>query len=137
MRSSGYEIIEHTADVGVRAVGTTLEECFEQSALGVLEINGAFHPNGGDPVPVSLDAPDLGALLVDWVSEVLYLHEARDSIVTALDVTHADERSLTGTVALKPRTEDIEGTAVKAVTYHRLSVTPTDNGWEATFYLDV
>lgn len=133
----GYEIIEHTADVGVRAWGATLEECFEQAALGVLAINGAYAADGGEPVSVSLEANDLGGVLVDWISEVLYLHEARDSVVTAIGVSQADERSLSGNVALKPRTDDIAGTAVKAVTYHRLSVTPTDDGWEATFYLDV
>lgn len=133
----GFEIIEHTADVGVRAWGATLEECFEQAALGVLAINGAFEAGAGDAVPVSLDANDVGGLLVDWVSEVLYLHESRDSVVTAIELSRVDEESLTGKVSLKPRHGDIAGTAVKAVTYHRLSVAPTTDGWEATFYVDV
>lgn len=133
----GYEIIEHTADVGVRAWGATLEQCFEQSARGVLAINGAFHAGDGERVSVALDANDVGGLLVDWISEVLYLHESRDAIVTAIELAHVGERSLTGAVSLKPRHSDIAGTAVKAVTYHRLSVAPTADGWEATFYLDV
>ncbi|MDQ4065391.1 MAG: archease [Actinomycetota bacterium] len=133
----GYEIIEHTADVGVRAWGASLLECFEQSALGVLAINGAFEPGDGERVPVSLDASDVGGLLVDWISEILYLHEARDALVTAIDLARVDESSLEATVSLAPRRGDIEGTAVKAVTYHRLSVAPADDRWEATFYLDV
>ncbi len=133
----GFEIIEHTADVGVRCWDATIEGCFEQGALGVLAINGAYVSGSGERATIELDAPDLGALLVDWISEVLYLHDARDAIVTGLAVTSIDNNKLSGWTELRTRTEDIEGTAVKAVTYHRLSVERADNGWTATFYVDV
>ena len=138
----GFEIIEHTADVGVHCTGATLEECFEQAALGVLAINGAYVTGAGEgdeqqSFQITLDAPDLGALLVDWLSEVLYLHDARDAIVTRLAVESIRDNELSGCIELRPRTQEIEGTAVKAVTYHRLAVEPLDGGWEATLYVDV
>lgn len=92
----GFEIIEHTADVGVRCSGATIEECFEQAALGVLAINGAYVTGAGERDTIDLDAPDLGALLVDWLSEILYLHDARDAIVTGLGVTAIDGTRLSG-----------------------------------------
>lgn len=133
----GFEIIEHTADVGVHCRGATLEECFEQAAFGVLEINGAYVAGTGERDTITLDAPDLGALLVDWLSEILYVHDARDAIVTGLAVQSIHTNQLTGWVELRPRAEEIEGTAVKAVTYHRLAVERADDGWAATFYVDV
>ena len=133
----GFEIIEHTADVGVRCWGATIEECFEQAALGVLAINGAYVAGNGERDTIELDAPDLGALLVDWLSEVLYLHDARDAVVAGLGVVSVDAGKLSGWVELRDRAEELEGTAVKAVTYHRLSVEESDGRWEAVFYVDV
>lgn len=133
----GFEIVEHTADVGVRCWGATVEECFEQAAHGVLAINGAYVAGRGDREKVELDAPDLGAMLVDWLSEVLYLHDARDAVVTGLGVTSVTEGNLSGWVELRDRTEELEGTAVKAVTYHRLSVERANDRWAALFYVDV
>ena len=132
-----FEIIEHTADVGVRCRGATLEECFEQATLGLLEINGAYVAGSGERDTITLDAPDPGALLVDWLSEVVYLHDARDAIVTGFGVDSIRDNELTGWVELRPRSHHISGTAVKAVTYHRLSVERSDDGWKAIFYVDV
>ncbi|MDQ3963709.1 MAG: archease [Actinomycetota bacterium] len=133
----GFEIIEHTADVGIRCRGRTIEECFEQAAFGVLAINGAYVAGPGERDTITLDAPDLGALLVDWLSEVIYLHDARDAIVTGLGVESIHDNALSGWVEVRNRTGEIEGTAVKAITYHRLVVERVDEGWEATFYVDV
>jgi SHS2 domain-containing protein len=134
---SGYEILEHTADVGVRARGATLEECFEQATLGLAEVMGIWRPGGGEEQPVELEAADLGALLVDWLSEVIYLHDSRDADLGGLRI-HVEGGSLRGELRLVPRGEDVEeGTQVKAVTYHRLRVEQDEQGWVAQVYLDV
>ncbi len=133
----GFEIIEHTADVGVHCRGSTIEECFEHAAFGVLAINGAYVAGSGERGTITLDAPDLGALLVDWLSEILYLHDARDAIVAGLSVGSIRDNALTGWIELRNRTREIEGTAVKAITYHRLTVERVDDEWAATFYVDV
>ncbi|MFN2545118.1 MAG: archease, partial [Actinomycetota bacterium] len=43
----GYEILEHTADVGIRAFAPTLASVFEQAAWGLAEILGAVDPGRG------------------------------------------------------------------------------------------
>jgi SHS2 domain-containing protein len=40
----GFELLEHTADVGIRARGATLAEAFEQATLGLAEVLGAMRP---------------------------------------------------------------------------------------------
>jgi hypothetical protein len=62
----GFELLEHTNGVGIRAHAASLEEAF-----------GAWRPGQGDQVGLVLDADDLGSLLVDWLNEVVHLHEAR------------------------------------------------------------
>jgi Archease protein family (MTH1598/TM1083) len=48
---AGFELLEHTADVGIRARGATLEEAFEQATLGLAEILGALAPGGSGGPP--------------------------------------------------------------------------------------
>lgn len=133
-----FEILEHTADVGVRAEGATLADCFEQATLGLADIMGIWRPGEGEEFSVALEAGDPGALLVDWLSEILWLHDSRDSDLAGLEIRSADKTAVSGTVRLSPRGDDpAEGTQVKAVTYHQLRVEETERGWIAEVYLDV
>jgi SHS2 domain-containing protein len=134
----GYEVLEHTADVGVRATGATVEEAFAQATRGLAEIIGAWRPNEGEPVAIEVEADDLGALLVDWLSEILYLHDARDAVIAGLDVARVADGRASGTVALASRGDRVlEGTQVKAVTYHQLAVEKCGDEWVATVFFDV
>jgi hypothetical protein len=52
----GFELLEHTAGVGVRARGATLEEVFEHATEGLAEVLGALRPDGpgGPPGPTEV-----------------------------------------------------------------------------------
>ena len=67
-----YELVEHTADVGVKAYGKTVAEAFEHVAEGMFDI--ITDESTIDPVGeynILLEAPDLEQLLVDWLSQLL------------------------------------------------------------------
>ncbi len=134
-----FQILEHTADVGIRATGDSLEEVFKQAALGLAEILGASRPGAhGEDFRLDLEAADVAALLVYWLSDILYLQESRDALITDVRPAKIDEHHARGTLTLAPRGEErLAGTAVKAVTYHQLKVRETDEGWVAEVYLDV
>lgn len=135
----GFEQIEHTADVGVRAWDDTLDGCLRQATLGVLDILDAWRPGRpGETVDIEVGARDLGGVLVDWLSEVLYIHDSRDAVVTEVVVNSITDRAAHGTITLADRGDDVlEGTAVKAVTYHGLKVVETADGWLAEVIVDV
>ncbi len=134
----GFEILEHTADVGIRSFGDSIEETFEQATRGLAEILGAWRPGDGQRVDVELEGSDLEALLVDWLNEVLYLQDARDGVICDMEVLEVDDARVVGSVAFAPRGEQpLEGTAVKAITYHQLKVERTPGGWVAEVYVDV
>ena len=139
MRAHGrFEVLEHTADVGVRAEASSLQECFRQMTLGLLDISGAYRPNGGDKRDISVEADDLGALLVAWLEEVLYLQDSADAVVTDVTVDDVGTHEAVGSVSIAPRGDEVlEGTAVKAITYHQLSVAKTEEGWAATVFFDI
>ena len=133
----GYEIIEHTADVGIEATDPSLEGVFEQVAHGLFEILGAWDPGPGDVIQLQLEPADNGGLLVDWLNELLYIQDTRDIVFTKLEVGKIDGGGLTATIGIKRRTTALDGTAVKAATFHRLSVEERDGVWGARVYLDV
>ena len=134
---AGFEILEHTADVGVRSWGPSLEEAFRQSTLGLLDIIGVWRPGPGERIEIEVEGRDPGALLVDWLSEVLYLQEVRDPVITAVGVSSVQEGRAAGWIELAARSGDIEGTAVKAITFHQLDVSSTDQGWSTTVFVDI
>ncbi|HEU4900972.1 MAG TPA: archease [Actinomycetota bacterium] len=145
MGTGGFELLEHTADVGIRAWAATLEEAFEHATEGLAEVQGALVPGRcpgasgpGEPVPVEVTAPDPGGLLVDWLNEVLWLLEVRRAGLAAVRVERVGDGSASGSVELVPGGPGPDGTFVKAVTYHRLRVGPDPGGgWLLEVYLDV
>jgi SHS2 domain-containing protein len=142
-----FELLEHTADVGIRARGATLEEAFEQATLGLAEVLGALAPGPGEAVAVAVSAPDPGGLLVDWLNEALWLRETRDAWLAGVQVDRVGEGAAVGSVSFTSKGPAGEGgsgdpapdgTYVKAVTYHRLRVEPDPaGGWLIEVYLDV
>jgi SHS2 domain-containing protein len=133
-----FAILEHTADIGVRAEGATLEELFVQATRGLAAVIDIWRPGGGDSIPIEVSAEDLGGLLVDWLSEALYVHDTR--LVAFADVvvdTVRDGRAA-GRLCVTPLgSSETEGTQVKAITYHNLSVERVGDRWVATVYFDI
>jgi SHS2 domain-containing protein len=133
-----YEVLEHTADVGLRVEGSDLKDLFKTAAEGMTTIAGVYRPGEGEMVPLSLESPDLEALLVDWLNEVLFQHDSRGAGVRGIGVENVSDTALRGSVSLAPlEAADEEGVQIKAVTYHLLGVRRTSGGWEATVYFDV
>ncbi|UCD14224.1 MAG: archease [Thermoplasmatales archaeon] len=119
-----YELIEHTADVAIKAYGKTVSEAFKNAAIGMFDIitdNSSIDDVG--QYNIQLKAPDLEQLLVDWLSELLFLNSAKNLVFGTFDVT-VDNNHLSAHV----RGEEFDsskhkkGAEIKAVTYHMLEV---------------
>lgn len=134
-----FEILEHTADVGLRATAPSGEALFEALAEGLATILGAWLPDGGAERPVEVEASDREALLVAWLDELLYIHEIEDAVFTGIAVAAVEETRVRARVRLSSRAgRELEGVGVKAATYHRLQVARGSDGtWSARVYLDV
>jgi SHS2 domain-containing protein len=82
---------------------------------------------------VSIEAPDADALFVDWLSEILFLFEARRFVPKRTDVTFEGMRLRASIDGITAESFEQSGPAVKAITYHGLELSET----EARVYLDV
>jgi SHS2 domain-containing protein len=134
----GHELLEHTADVGIRAGGSTPEEVFAAAAEGMAELMGAWFPGEGHERKVEVESTDRPGLLVAWIDELLFLHESEDAVFGAFDVDSVTERRLRARVLVSARgVRELEDVGIKAGTYHRLRLEPAGNGWVAEIYLDV
>ncbi len=121
----GFQILDHTADVGIRATGDDLAEAFANAARGMFSIItdlDAIHRLESHQVAVT--APDIEALLVNWLNELLYLFEVEGLLFVGFSIDSMTQRQLVATCVgerVDPQRHPIK-TGVKAATYHALEV---------------
>lgn len=130
-----YEEIDHTADVGIRAYGRTLDELFANAAEGLFSLIADLsrvEPTG--EVEVRLEAEDVPTLFLRWLTELLYVHETDRVLFSAFDAA-VHGTSLTGHARGQPidKARHELKLAIKAVTRHRLRVDPEKGVAEVIF----
>ena len=120
-----FEIIDHTADVGIVAYGADMSQAFANAARALFsliteldDVTEVLHRD------VELTAPDEEGLLVEWLNELIYLFDTENVIFKRFDITKLNHTQL------KARSygEKVDKskhqlkTGVKAATYHMLKV---------------
>ncbi|MEA3334487.1 MAG: archease [Chloroflexota bacterium] len=136
--SKFFEELDHTADWTIRVWGGSLEQLFENAAAAMFLLQGA-EPEAEARLEssVAIGAPDLEALMVAWLNELLLLSEVQDGLFTGFAVsTDQSDRGyeLTGTA------RGVAGRGhlahIKATTYWDLFVGCVNGRWEATITFD-
>jgi len=134
-----WEHYPHDADVGVRGLGETKAEAFEQAALAltaaVTDLD-AVQPL--EAISVQCEAPDDELLLAAWLNELVYEMATRHMLFSRFDV-RVDGTRLSAqawgepvdTVRHHPAVE------VKGATYTTLRVARHGEGWLAQTVVDV
>ncbi len=123
-----YELIEHTADVGVKAYGKTVAEAFEHAAEAMFDIiTDTSTIQSVGQYDIELESPDLEQLLVDWLSKLLFLNDAENLVFGKFEVTITGTRLSARVLGEKYNTKKHRmGVEIKAVTYHILQVNEKD-----------
>jgi SHS2 domain-containing protein len=136
-RAAEHELLAHTAEVRLRVRAPDFPALAAEAgrALAALEVGGEVPQATGDARQIVLRAADHGALLVDWLNELIYLAETERWVATEF----APEAG--GPLELRMRargaTVDIAPSRVKAATHHGLDVRATADGVEAEVVFDV
>ncbi|MCK4718018.1 MAG: archease, partial [Thermoplasmata archaeon] len=125
--SMPYEIIDHTADIGIRVLEETTEKAFETAVRALFEliVEGTVEIKSSREVKCSASEKD--QLLVDLLSELLYIFDVEHFVAAKVDATitsGAEGFELVATLGgetLDLARHDVV-MEVKAATYHMLEV---------------
>lgn len=134
-----FEIIDHTADIGIIIYGNSLKQIFENAATGLSSILADI--NKIKPVSkkeVQISSSDRDSLLVDWLNELLYLFEAKFYIFSRFKIVEMDENRLKAICYGEKVTKKHEiKREIKAATYHLLNLSKDKNGYKAQVIFDI
>jgi SHS2 domain-containing protein len=135
-----FEILDHPADIGFRAFGRTLPELFENAALAMLSIRAEVEDiEPRQEFPIAATGADFESLLVNFLSEVLYLVDGERIAFRRIRVDSLSETSIAAAGLGEPHDPARHRVKliVKAVTWHQLRIEETTGGWSAQVYLDI
>lgn len=135
-----YQLLEHTADMGIEAQGGTPEALFRQMALGLREImTGCVDIAPQSEIIVQVEGNDLEQLLVNWLGELVFLLETRHFLPSEFSIEQLGENRLVARVfgeIFDPARHYVDR-EIKAVTYHQLRVEQNEDGWTAQVFVDL
>jgi len=132
-----YEILEHRADLKIRAFGQDLKELFENVMVGMQSALRAKVKSQKSKVKnIKIKSSDLSSLLVDFLSKINYLNEVNKEVYNSIRFINFSNHELEGEISGK-KVENFE-LIIKGVTYHGLDIhQKKDKTWEVTVLFDV
>jgi SHS2 domain-containing protein len=135
-----FELIDHTADIGIRVRAATLPELLAPATEGLYAVIGeVLAADEAEPVSFELADSNPPLLLRDYLGELLVLFERDARRVILLEDLTFNEQCLK--VTARTAHVDREGSdllrEIKAVTYHELDISPIPGGYEAIIIVDI
>jgi len=136
-----FEVLDHTADIGILVRAGTLEGLFTGAAQAMIQIicphcqivakeNHLLH----------LFGEDRQELMVNWLSELNFLLQTRQFLTAKTEISLLSDQELRVQVSgerINPLSHVIR-CEIKAVTYHRIQVhQESDGSWRTQIYFDV
>jgi len=135
-----FEIIDHTADIGIIAYGTDIEELFSNAALALFSlitelesVEEKLH------LDLEVSSADRDSLLVEWLNELIYFFDAKHILFNRFDIESLTHNQLKATChgeGFDPMKHKIK-VGVKAATYHMLKLDKSGDGCKAQIILDI
>lgn len=125
MADKDFEIIDHTADIGIIAYGANLAEAFSNAARALFslitepeDVKEALYRD------IEIEAPDEENLLVGWLNELIYRFDTENILFKRFDITHLDSTGLKarGYGEKADSSRHKLKTGVKGATYYMLEV---------------
>jgi SHS2 domain-containing protein len=137
---SSYQIIDHTADLGIIVEGTNEKNLFIRAAQAMtdLMVQGDISKRTVSK-DVSLQGEDFPDLMVRWLGEILYLFNGEKLLVHSIEIKSISPTNLRSKLELTdfdPEKHEIIR-EIKAVTYHQIFVDRVNDEWQARVIFDI
>lgn len=133
-----FKILPHTADVRLMIFGSSFEEIFQNALLGMAQILKPQTLKDSQEIHEKIEVTSLDstALLIDFLSEVLYFSNIYKAVFDHLKIDELTLTSIKGEVT--GRLVESFGEDIKAVTYHEAYVEQKmPDHWEALVIFDI
>ena len=131
-----FEILEHKADLKIRIFGVDKEELFFNAILAIRENQRAIISMKDARRKIKVSSPDLPSLLIDFLSQVLYLSQVNKENYNNIKFKKLTNIRLEAEISGKK--VEIFGEEIKGATYHGLDIHQEKDGtWQATVLFDV
>jgi len=141
VRKAGYELYDHTADLGIRVHAATLPELVWPATQALYAAIGELRPRDAEAEsrPIDLADEDAALLLRDYLAQLLRWFEIEKRIAVEADIREFTPQRLAGRVRVAPVDLDASllSREVKAVTYHALALRPIAGGFEFSVIVDI
>lgn len=133
-------MIEHTADIGIRAFGSSMAEVFTNCSLGMMSLMlDLASVRKSVRVGLEAEARDRESLLVAWLAQILFVVETEGVVFGAFEIGELEDTRAKGWglgEALDPARHRLE-LEIKAPTYHMLELKEEADLWTAQVIFDV
>lgn len=135
-----YELIEHTADIGIRVSGKTKEDIFASAACAMFDImvvSGAIDSKVQHSL--TIEGASTEELLVCFLNELIYLFMSKKFLPAKFRIVKMNNRCLVVLISgekFNSKRHRLK-TEIKAATYHNLKVKKTTTGYQAEVIFDL
>ena len=130
MNRKRFELIEHTADIGLIAYGRTQAEAYANAAYGLFSIiTDPEAVKEAESRQLALSEDDPEALLFEWLNRLIYFFDVEMLLFKRFDITSFNEHELKATCygeKYDPARHQLKA-GVKSATYHMLKVDRVKN----------
>lgn len=135
-----YQLLEHTADLGIRVWGRDLKSLFINSASAMYDLIADLRTiRPVKLIKVEAKAQDRDELLKNWLSELLYYFHVKDTLFSEFNIERLDEKKIVSTVSGEEidRSRHSLQHEIKAVTFHSLNIHKTDDRLSTDIIFDI
>ncbi len=134
-----YKIIDVAADVGLRAEGKTVEECFVNAGLGLYSLITDINlVKAEEKREISLSEETLEDMLISFLNELIFQFDAYGFIGRDIQV-EIKENTLKAAIwgeSFNPEKHERK-LLLKAATYHNLVLKRENSQWIAEIIFDI
>lgn len=139
IKDRSYELLDHTADFGIRVAGKDAKELFEKAGLALFDLMVNPERVAVDNArEIAVAGSDWEDLMINWLRELLYLFVGEELVVKEIDVLSIQEDGLRARmgIGLFVSGETMCRHEIKAVTYHQIQVLAGPEKWSARIIFD-
>ena len=138
-----FQPLDHTADIGIEVHADSAEELFSEALRGMTDcVTDLAKVEGRLARDVAVEAADLDALMVEWLSESVYRFEVEDLLLRDAKV-ELNQSAEGWKLVARVIGETFDSSRhplkvpIKGVTYHQLVVRKKTQGWFARVIFDI